>query len=83
MIKVFVFIFFIFVLEERDIYIYYKNEERYDSVFYILVSGVIVLIMVLSLNVICKFIFLLCNYFYYLFMGLNNILLNVLLMELV
>lgn len=83
MIKVFVFIFFIFVLEERDIYIYYKNEERYDSVFYILVSGVIVLIMVLCLNVICKFIFLLCNYFYYLFMGLNNILLNVLLMELV
>lgn len=82
MIKVFVFIFFKFVLEERDIYIYYKNEERYDSVFYILVSGVIVLIMVLSLNVICKFIFLLWNYFYYLFMGLNNILLNVLLMEL-
>lgn len=50
-------------------YIYYK---RYDSVFYILVSGVIVLIMVLSLNVMCRFIFLLCSYFYYLFMGLNK-----------
>lgn len=72
MIKAFVSIFSIFASEERDIYIYHKNEERHDSAFYILASGAIVLTMVLSSNAMCRFTSSPCSHLYHLSMGSNK-----------